>query len=176
MGCQVTTALKSLLRQDPDVILIGEMRDMETISAALTAAETGHLVLATLHSNDAIQAIDRIVDVFPSHQQSQARSQLASSILGIVSQRLLPAKVGGDRLAIFEILVGNAAIRNLIRENKLHQVQSIMEGGRRDGMITLDRALKEAYENGLIHWDDAQRYLQNPKLISPPEGGNGFSR
>ncbi|MEE2750599.1 MAG: PilT/PilU family type 4a pilus ATPase [Myxococcota bacterium] len=169
-------ALKYILRQDPDVILIGEMRDMETISAALTAAETGHLVLATLHSNDAIQAIDRIVDVFPSHQQSQARSQLASSVLGIVSQRLLPSKMGSDRLAIFEILVGNAAIRNLIRENKLHQVQSIMEGGRRDGMITLDRALKEAYESGKIHWDDAQRYLQNPKLIPPPDGGTGFSR
>jgi pilus retraction protein PilT len=169
-------ALKYILRQDPDVILIGEMRDMETISAALTAAETGHLVLATLHSNDAIQAIDRIVDVFPSHQQSQARSQLAASLLGIVSQRLLPAKLGGGRMAIFEILVGNAAVRNLVRENKLHQVQSIMEGGRRDGMITLDRALKEAYENGLIYWDDAQRYIQNPKLISPPAGNDGFSR
>ncbi len=146
------------------------MRDLETISAALTAAETGHLVLATLHSNDAVQAIDRIIDVFPSHQQSQARSQLAASILGIVSQRLLPRKGSDGRMAVFEILVGSPAVRNLVREHKLHQVQSIMEGARREGMITLDRALKEAYDNGLITWDDAHRFLQNPRLIPPPQG------
>ena len=163
-------ALKYILRQDPDVILIGEMRDLETISAALTAAETGHLVLATLHSNDAVQAIDRIIDVFPSHQQSQARSQLASSILGIVSQRLLPRKGSDGRMAVFEILVGTPAVRNLVREHKLHQVQSIMEGARREGMITLDRALKEAYDSGLITWEDAHRFLQNPRLIPPPQG------
>ncbi len=165
-----SAALKYILRQDPDVILIGEMRDLETISAALTAAETGHLVLATLHSNDAVQAIDRIIDVFPSHQQSQARSQLAASILGIVSQRLLPRKGSDGRMAVFEILVGSPAVRNLVREHKLHQVQSIMEGARREGMITLDRALKEAYDNGLITWDDAHRFLQNPRLIPPPQG------
>ena len=166
-------ALKYILRQDPDVILVGEMRDLETVSAALTAAETGHLVLATLHSNDAIQAIDRIVDTFPSHQQSQARSQLAASILGIVSQRLLPKKAGVGRVPAFEILVGNPAVRNLVREHKLHQVRSIMEGARREGMVTMDRALRDLYEKGKIHWDDAQRYLLNPRAIPEPGSGPG---
>ena len=115
-------ALKFILRQDPDVILVGEMRDFETISAVLTAAETGHLVLATMHSNDAVQAIDRIVDVFQSHQQGQARAQLASSLLGVISQRLLPKK-GGGLAPAFEVMVANPAIRNLIREAKMHQAR-----------------------------------------------------
>ncbi|HCP46317.1 MAG TPA: hypothetical protein DIU15_09760, partial [Deltaproteobacteria bacterium] len=135
-------ALKYILRQDPDVILIGEMRDHETISAALTAAETGHLVLATLHSNDAVQAIDRILDVFPPHQQAQARTQLAACLLGVVSQRLLPKKSGNGRVASFEVMVGTNAIRNLIRSDKMHQAASLIETGRKDGMVTMDQSLK----------------------------------
>jgi twitching motility protein PilT len=163
-------ALKFILRQDPDVILVGEMRDFETISAVLTAAETGHLVLATLHSNDAVQAIDRIVDVFNSSQQGQARAQLASSLLGVVSQRLLPKK-GGGLIPAFELMVATPAIRNLIRESKLHQAHGTMEASRRDGMCTMDMALKQLYENGLVEYEDVLRYLDNPRAIAGPQGG-----
>ena len=121
-------ALKYILRQDPDVILIGEMRDQETISAALTAAETGHLVFATLHTNDAVQTIDRIVDVFPAFQQDQIRSQLAASLLAVISQRLLQNGEYTSRIPAFEIMLGSNAIRNLIRENKMHQALSVMAG------------------------------------------------
>ena len=176
-------ALKYILRQDPDVILVGEMRDHETIAAALTAAETGHLVLATLHSNDAVGAIDRVIDVFPAHQQSQARSQLSASLLGVVSQRLLPRKVTEElplegvaqsketsgRIACFEIMVATSAIRNLVRENKMHQALGMMEAAKRDGMITMDNALKDLYDRGLITYEDAARYLANPRYIPPPE-------
>lgn len=161
-------ALKFILRQDPDVILVGEMRDAETIGAALTAAETGHLVLATLHSNDAAQAMDRIIDVFPASQQSQARSQLASSLLGVVSQRLLMRKDGAGRTGVFEVLVGTPAIRTLIRDNKLHQLATIMETSRRDGMMTMDTALKEAVVQGRIGYDEALRYIINPKILPMP--------
>ena len=164
-------ALKYVLRQDPDVILVGEMRNVESIAAALTAAETGHLVLATLHSNDAMQAIDRIVDVFPSHQQSQARTQLAACLVGICSQRLLPRKEGEGRVPAFEVMVATPAMRNLIRENKLHQARSIMESSRRDGMVTLDNALKKLYEDGLVAFEDVQQYLNNPRAITEPRGG-----
>ncbi len=159
-----SAALKFILRQDPDVILVGEMRDFETISAVLTAAETGHLVLATMHSNDAIQAIDRIVDVFQSHQQGQARAQLSSSLLGVVSQRLLPRK-GGGLVPAFEMMVANPAIRNLIREAKMHQARGTMETSRRDGMCTMDMALKALYESGQVEYEDAIRYLDNPRAI-----------
>jgi pilus retraction protein PilT len=164
-------ALRFILRQDPDVILVGEMRDLETVSAVLTAAETGHLVLATLHSNDAIQTIDRVVDVFPAHQQRQARSQLAASLLGVVSQRLLSRKDGPGRVPAFEVMVANPAIRNLIRENKMHQARSIMEGGRMGGMVTMDKALQDLYEAGTISHRDAMRFIQNPKVLggSPDE-------
>jgi len=162
-------ALKFILRQDPDVILVGEMRDFETISAVLTAAETGHLVLATLHSNDAVQAIDRIVDVFNSHQQGQARAQLASSLLGVVSQRLLPKK-GGGLVPAFEMMVATPAIRNLIRESKLHQARGTMEASRRDGMCTMDMALRELYESGHVEYEDVLRYLDNPRAIAAPHG------
>lgn len=165
------SALKYVLRQDPDVILVGEMRNVESIGAALTAAETGHLVLATLHSNDAMQAIDRIVDVFPSHHQSQARTQLAACLVGICSQRLLPRRDGEGRVPAFEVMVATPAMRNLIRENKLHQARSIMESSRRDGMVTLDNALKKLYEDGRIHFEDAQQYLNNPRAISAPRPG-----
>ena len=163
-------ALKYVLRQDPDVILIGEMRDYETVGAALTAAETGHLVLATLHSNDAMQTIDRIIDVFPTHQQSQARSQLAAALLCVVSQRLMPRKDQQGRIAAFEVMMATPAIRNLIRENKMHQAKSLMEGGRGAGMLTMDRALRTLYEQDMVTFEDALRYVNNPNSLgAPPE-------
>jgi pilus retraction protein PilT len=166
-----SAALKFILRQDPDVILVGEMRDYETISAVLTAAETGHLVLATMHSNDAVQAIDRIVDVFNSHQQGQARAQLAASLLGVVSQRLLPKKGGNGLVPAFEMMVATPAIRNLIREEKMHQARGTMEASRRDGNLTMDQALRALYEAGEIEYEDALRYLHNSRSISAPSAG-----
>lgn len=160
-----TTALRNALRQDPDVILIGEMRDLETISAALTAAETGHLVLATLHTNNAVQTVDRIVDAFPSRQQEQIRSQLAAAMLGVVSQRLLPRKQGG-RVAAFEVLVATPAIRNLIREDKMHQAHSLMETSRTLGMNTLDFSIRSLYERDVIHYEDALRFVQSPDNLT----------
>ncbi len=161
-------ALKYILRQDPDVILVGEMRDAETIGAALTAAETGHLVLATLHANDASQAMDRIIDVFPGSQQGQARAQLAASLLGVVSQRLLQRKSTPGRVGVFEVLVGTPAVRTLIRDNKLHQIATVMETQRREGMMTMDTALKEAVLHGRITYDEALRYVLNPKMLPLP--------
>ena len=160
-----SAALKYILRQDPDVILVGEMRDQETISAALTAAETGHLVLATLHTNDAVQTVDRIVDVFPSHQQSQARSQLAASLLAVVSQRLLPRADGTGRVPAFEIMIATTAIRTLIRDKKMHQAVSLMESSRKDGHVTMDWSLKELYEYDIITYEDALRYIHQPNLL-----------
>ncbi|MCB9530857.1 MAG: PilT/PilU family type 4a pilus ATPase [Myxococcales bacterium] len=159
-------ALKYVLRQDPDVILIGEMRDLETIGAAMTAAETGHLVLATLHTNDAIQAVDRVVDAFPAHQQSQVRSQLAACLLGVVSQRLLPRADGYGRIAAFEVMVASPAIRTLIRDDKMHQAVSMMETRLGDGMLTMDRSLAELTRAGYITREEAMRYISNPKLIT----------
>jgi twitching motility protein PilT len=159
------SALKYVLRQDPDVILVGEMRDLETIHAALTAAETGHLVFATLHTNDAIQAIDRIIDVFPPAQQAQVRTQLSSALLGIVSQRLLP-KRGGGRVAAYEVMIATAAIKNLIREAKMHQALGLMEASSRDGCQTLDQHVQQLFNDGLIMADEAVRYLRNGKLGS----------
>ncbi|MCB9763535.1 MAG: PilT/PilU family type 4a pilus ATPase [Alphaproteobacteria bacterium] len=161
-------ALKFILRQDPDVILIGEMRDAETIHAALTAAETGHLVLATLHSNDAPQTIDRIIDTFPPHQQSQVRTQLSTALLGVVSQRLLPRVDGEGRIAAFEILVANNAIRNIIRDNRMHQAITTMESGRADGMITMDKWLLGLFEKKLIAYEDAVRFARNPNVFRKP--------
>jgi twitching motility protein PilT len=143
-------ALKSVLREDPDVILVGELRDLETISAALTAAETGHLVFATLHTNSSISTLNRIIDVFPAHQQLQVRSQLALSLMAIFSQSLLPATTEGRVLAM-EILIPNKAIRNLIREDKLHQIYSIMQSGQDDsGMQTLNQSIANLIERRLI--------------------------
>jgi twitching motility protein PilT len=158
-------ALKYILRQDPDVVLIGEMRDFETISSALTAAETGHLVLATLHTNDAVQTIDRIVDAFPSHQQNQARIMLSSALLAVVSQRLFPRAAGAGRTAVFETMIATPAIRTLIRENKMHQALSMMETSGAQGNVTMDKALVEAYKAGRISYDSALRYLRNPKVL-----------
>ncbi len=158
-------ALKYVLRQDPDVILIGEMRDLETIQAALRAAETGHLVLATLHTNDAIQTVDRIIDVFPAGSQQQVRFQLSMVLLAILSQRLLPRADTEGRVLAVELLKNTTAVSNMIREGKTHQVLSVMETGIQDGMITMDRSLKELYLEGLISYDEARVNMKNPKEL-----------
>ena len=154
-------ALKYVLRQDPDIILVGEMRDTETIQAALTAAETGHLVLATLHTNDAPQAVERIIDVFPSYQQNQIRAQLAASLLAVVSQRLIPTTDGSSRAAAFEVLLANSAVRTLIRDSKTHQIVAAMEIGLREGMQTLDRSLEALVNEGRITAEEAARHMRN---------------
>jgi twitching motility protein PilT len=164
------TALKYVLRQDPDVILVGEMRDLETIQAALTAAETGHLVFATLHTNDAIQTVDRIIDVFPGHEQQQIRFQLSMTLHSIISQRLLPNLDNTGRVLACEMLVNNTAVANLIREGKTHQVYSVVETSMRDGMITMDRSVKDLYNGGLISEEDALALMKNPKDL---KGGSG---
>jgi len=153
-----SNALKYVLRQDPDVILVGEMRDTETIAAALTAAETGHLVMATLHTNDAVQSIDRIIDSFPSHQQNQIRIQLAGALLGIISQRLIPRKDRKGRIAAFEILINSQAVKNIIRESKTHLAHSIMETSAKDGMITMNKTVQDLYDRNLITRKEAMNY------------------
>jgi twitching motility protein PilT len=150
--------LKRVLRQDPNVIMIGEMRDLETISAALTLAETGHLVLGTLHTQSAAQTIDRIIDVFPTSQQQQIRSQLSLTLKGVVSQRLLP-KIGGGRVAAREVLINTPAIGNLIRENKLAHIQNMIQTGAEDGMFTLDQNLKEMFEHKLISEETTKLHM-----------------
>jgi twitching motility protein PilT len=155
-------ALKHVLRQDPDVILIGEIRDLESIEAALTAAETGHLVITTLHTNDSAQSVDRILDVFPAHQQGQIRTQLAFSLLAIIAQRLLPKTDGSGRVCACEILIKNDAVGNLIREGKTHQIHTIMETQSKLGMKTMDRALKDLYSKGLISYEVARSHMRNP--------------
>ncbi len=142
-------ALRAALREDPDVLLVGEMRDLETIQTALTIAETGHLVLATLHTNDSSQALDRIVDVFPGDQQSQVRVQLASALTGIVYQRLVP-RAGGGRVAAYEVLVATQAVRNMIREGKTRQLRSVLSTGSREGMQTLEQSLSGLVQEGLV--------------------------
>jgi len=164
-------ALRHVLRQDPDVILVGEMRDLETISTALTAAETGHLVFATLHTQDAPQSIDRIIDVFPSHQQQQIRVQLASSLQGICTQQLLRTADGGARVVAAEVLVATPAVRNLIREGKIYQIYSLMQAGAKWGMVTMDQNLASLVRGGKItmevalercdNEDDLRRLVQN---------------
>jgi len=158
-------ALKYVLRQDPDVILIGEMRDLETIKAALTAAETGHLVFATLHTNDAIQTVDRIIDVFPGHEQQQIRFQLSMTLLAVVAQRLLPTSGKKGRVMACEVLINNGAVANLIREGKTHQVYSVLETNKKDGMQTMDRSLKDLYNRGVITREDAAANMRNPKEL-----------
>ncbi len=159
------SALKYVLRQDPDVILIGEMRDLETIQAALTAAETGHLVFATLHTNDAIQSVDRMIDVFPAAQQQQIRFQLSLTLLAIISQRLLPLKTGEGRILACEYLQQSTAIANLIRESKTHQIYSVVETSGKSGMLTMDRSVKELYGKGLISYDDAIATVRDPRSL-----------
>jgi twitching motility protein PilT len=143
-------ALKHVLRQDPDVILVGEMRDLETISTALTAAETGHLVFATLHTQDAPQSIDRIIDVFPPHQQQQIRVQLASALQGVVCQQLLPKNGSLGRAVAVEVLVATPGVRNLVREGKTHQIYSAMQAGAQHGMLTMDQSLAYLVRSGKV--------------------------
>ncbi len=150
-------ALRSILREDPDVVLIGEMRDLETIQAAITTAETGHLVFATLHTNSAAQSIDRMIDVFPAHQQPQIRSQLANILVGICAQRLVPA-INGGRIAVAEILVSNPAVRSIIREGKTHQLDMTIQTGVEQGMQTMDRELAKLVKAGTINYDVAREY------------------
>lgn len=150
-------ALKYALREDPDVILVGEMRDLETIRAALTAAETGHLVFGTLHTNTAVQTINRIINVFPMEEQDQIRTELSFVLQGVISQRLLP-KIGGGRVLIHEVMIPNTAIRNLIRENKIHQIYGLMQTGQAEsGMQTMNQSLVNAVKNNLITLEDAFR-------------------
>ena len=156
------TALVASLRQDVDVILVGEMRNPETISAAVTAAETGHLVYSTLHTNDAAQTINRIVDSFPAAQQAQIRVQLASSLIAIFSQRLLP-KIAGGLVPAYELLINNSAVSNLIRENRIHEIPSIIETGLEQGMIDMNRSLARLVQNGEITVETAFTYASNPK-------------
>ena len=150
-------ALKSALREDPDVVLLGEMRDLETISAAITIAETGHLVFATLHTNSAAQSVDRMIDVFPAEQQPQIRSQLAGILMAVCSQRLVPA-IGGGRVCAAEIMVANTAIRSIIREGKTHQLDTAIQTGASEGMQTMDRTLAKLVQQGTVTYDSAMEY------------------
>jgi twitching motility protein PilT len=160
-------ALRAAMREDPDVILVGEMRDPETVQFALSAAETGHLVFATLHTNDAPQALDRISDMFPAERQNQIKVQLAACLSGVVSQRLIP-RIGGGMVAAFEILVANNAVRGLIREGKTHQVRNILSSGRNEGMCTLEGWLNTLVQNGWITYEDAVVRSMYAKEIKPP--------
>jgi twitching motility protein PilT len=159
-----SAALRSVLREDPDVVLIGEMRDLETIAAAITIAETGHLVLATLHTNNAAQSIDRIIDVFPPHQQQQIRTQLSNILQAIVSQRLIPA-IGGGRVAAAEIMVANSAVRNIIREGKTHQLDAVIQTGSAEGMQSMDHMLATLVKSGKITIDEARGYAIDIKEL-----------
>ncbi len=152
-----SAALRSALRQDPDVVLIGEMRDLETIASAITIAETGHLVFATLHTNSAAQSIDRMIDVFPPHQQPQIRSQLSNILMGICSQRLIPS-IGGGRVAAAEVLVATPAVRNIIREGKTHQLDAVIQTGAEFGMQSMDKTLVNMIHAGTISYDEAKNY------------------
>ena len=160
------SAIRAALREDPNVILVGEMRDLETISAAMTLAETGHLVLATLHTQDAAQSIDRIIDIFPPHQQSQIRTQLSTTLIGIMAQRLVPRADGTGRVMALELLVRNDAITNCIKEGQTHQIYSMMQIGKADGMITLDSSLAELYKQGFITEQDMLLRAHDPELIA----------
>jgi len=173
-------ALRQVLRQDPDVILIGEMRDLETIHLAITAAETGHLVFGTLHTTDAVQTVDRVIDVFPTYQQQQVRMQMAVNLVGVISQTLVKRKDGQGRVAAFETLVAISAVRNLIREAKTHQIASIIQTGQRHGMQTLDQSLANLVRDGLVTKEDAMEKAANLQellamLEEEPGGAPGTS-
>ena len=158
-------ALRVALREDPDVILVGEMRDLETISTAITAAETGHLVFSTLHTIGAANTIDRVIDVFPPHQQQQIRIQLAAVLEAVISQPLLPHASGRGRRAAFEIMLANPAIKNLIREQKTQQITATIQTCKKEGMITLDDALFDLYARGEITAEMAVNYAQDPQNL-----------
>lgn len=152
-----SAALRSVLREDPDVVLIGEMRDLETIAAAITIAETGHLVFATLHTNSAAQSVDRMIDVFPPHQQPQIRAQLSNILMAICSQRLIP-QIGGGRIAAAEILIATPAVRNIIREGKSHQLDAVIQTGAEYGMQSMDKTLVGLIHNGTISYEEARNF------------------
>jgi len=156
-------ALKHALRQDPNVIMVGEMRDLETISTTLTAAETGHLVLATLHTPDAPQTVERVIDVFPPNQQHQVRLQLADCLQGVISQLLLPRADGKGRILATEVMVATPAIRNLIREHQIEQIPTLMQTGSQFGMHTMDKSLKQLYKDGIISLETATSKVKNPE-------------
>jgi twitching motility protein PilT len=159
-------ALRSALREDPDVLLVGEMRDLESIRFALTIAETGHLVFATLHTNDTAQSLGRIIDVFPGEQQAQVRVQLAAALTGIVYQRLVP-RIGGGLVAAYEVLVADSAIRNLIKEGKTHQLRNSLVTGQREGMVTFEQSLSSLVQSGQISYEDAVARSLYPKEVEP---------
>ncbi|MCP4810380.1 MAG: type IV pilus twitching motility protein PilT [Proteobacteria bacterium] len=171
-----TNALRSALREDPDVILVGELRDLETISLALTAAETGHLVFGTLHTNSAPETVDRIIDVFPHEQQQQVRTMASTSLMAVISQTLLKRADGRGRAAAHEIMLVNPAIRNLIRENKLHQIPSIMQTARGEGMQTMDDSLRNLAFGGMITRQQACIQAANPKLFDDGSKTQAFER
>lgn len=157
-------AIRATLREDANVVMVGEMRDPESISATMTVAETGHLVIATLHTNDAPQTVDRIIDSFPANQQQQVRSQLASTLTGIISMRLV-RKIGGGRIPAVEVLITNEAARNLIREGKSYELINTIHTGARDGMISLDQSLGELVKNNQVSMEEAQLYVQYPEIF-----------
>ena len=159
-------ALRGALRQDPDIILVGEMRDLETISLALTAAETGHLVFGTLHTSSAPKTIDRIIDVFPPHQQQQIRIQLAVVLEAVISQQLIPTADRCGRVAAFEVMHGTIPIKNLIREAKTYQISSVLQTARKEGMISMDDALLDLYNKGVIDSDNAIGYAQDVNYVT----------
>jgi twitching motility protein PilT len=160
-----SNALRSALREDPDVILVGEMRDLETIQLALTAAETGHMVLSTLHTSSAVKTIDRIIDVFPGSQKGQIRSMLSESLEAVIAQKLLPRKNGKGRIPASEIMTANSAIKNLIREDKIYQIPSLIQSGSQDGMQTLDQDLQRLLQMGLIEREDAIYVADKPEIF-----------
>ncbi len=157
--------LRAALRQDPDVILVGEMRDLETISIALEAAETGHLVLATLHTTDAAKTVDRIIDVFPAHQQQQVRIQLSSCLNAVIAQQLLPRIDREGMVAALEILIGTAAVRNIIREGNSAQLETVMQTGAKYGMVVMNNYLVQLYERGIINMETVLRRCTNPEYV-----------
>jgi twitching motility protein PilT len=169
-------ALRGSLREDPDILLVGEMRDMETISLAITAAETGHLVFATLHTNNAAESVDRMIDVFPPAQQEQIRVQLSNNLIAIIAQQLLPKATGKGRVACNEVMLASSAIRNLIREAKTHQIASMIQTSGNQGMFTMDQNLRDRYLAGLITMEDAFARCQNveelKKMINAPAPGS----
>jgi twitching motility protein PilT len=162
-------ALRAALREDPDIILVGEMRDLETIQLALTAAETGHLVFATLHTSSAPKTVDRIIDAFPPNQQAQVRAQLSETLEAVLTQTLLKKKAGG-RVAAVEIMMGTTAVRNLIREGKLHQIPGVMQASQEDGMQTMDMALLDLANRGVVTKSEAQSRSMNPNLFGIAAG------
>jgi twitching motility protein PilT len=166
-------ALRAALREDPDVILVGELRDLETTSLAISAAETGHVVFGTLHTNSAAKTIDRIIDIFPSGQQSQVRTMLSESLEGVVAQTLLPTKDGQGRVAALEVLIGVPALRNLIREDKTAQILSVIQTGANLGMQSLDQSLRELFMAGKLSREEVMRRSTNPRLFEPSGPGSG---